>query len=106
MSAVYKILVVEDEPDLAQTVCYTFQQEGYEALSAGTGTEGLELAHSFSPDLIILDLMLPDRSGFDVCKNLKSNPATQEIPVLILSARGEEFDRILGFEIRRRVHDT
>ena len=99
MSTPYKILVVEDEPDLAQTVCYTFQQEGYETLSKGTGTEGLEQARLFKPDLIILDLMLPDRSGFDVCKHLKNDPLTQEIPVLILSARGEEFDRILGFEV-------
>lgn len=99
MSTPYKILVVEDEPDLAQTVCYTFQQEGYETRSEGTGTEGLEQARTFQPDLIILDLMLPDRSGFDVCKHLKSDPLTQEIPVLILSARGEEFDRILGFEV-------
>ena len=99
MSTPYKILVVEDEPDLAQTVCYTFQQEGYETLSKGTGTDGLEHARLFKPDLIILDLMLPDRSGFDVCKHLKSDPLTQEIPVLILSARGEEFDRILGFEV-------
>ena len=75
MSTPYKILVVEDEPDLAQTVCYTFQQEGYETLSKGTGTEGLEQARLFQPDLIILDLMLPDRSGFDVCKILQQIPS-------------------------------
>ena len=99
MATSFKLLVIEDEPDLAQTICYAFQQEGYETLSKGTGTEGLEQACLFKPDLIILDLMLPDRSGFDVCKHLKSTPQTQHIPVLILSARGEEFDRILGFEV-------
>ena len=94
-----KILVIEDEPDLSQTLCYNLKKAGYEAVSEGTGGGGLARAMTFDPDLVILDLMLPDTSGFEVCKSLKSNPLTASAPVIMLTARGEEVDRVLGFEV-------
>ena len=63
-----KILVIEDEPDLSQTLCYNLKKAGYEAVSEGTGGGGLARAMTFDPDLVILDLMLPDTSGFEVCR--------------------------------------
>ena len=94
-----KILVIEDEPDLAQTLCYNLKKAGYEAMSENTGGAGLARAMSFDPDLILLDLMLPDTSGFEVCKALKAIPQTARAPVVMLTARGEEIDRVMGFEV-------
>ncbi|MEE2643302.1 MAG: response regulator transcription factor [Myxococcota bacterium] len=94
-----RVLVIEDEPDLAQTLCYNLKKAGYEAVSESRGGGGLARVATFDPDLIILDLMLPDASGFEVCRALKSNPETARAPVVMLTARGEEVDRVLGFEV-------
>ena len=94
-----KILVIEDEPDLAQTLCYNLKKAGYDTASEGTGGGGLARSMTFEPDLIILDLMLPDTSGFEVCRALKANAQTALAPVVMLTARGEEIDRVLGFEV-------
>lgn len=94
-----KVLVIEDEADLRQVLEYNLVQAQHEVLVAGTGREGLDLAESGRPDVVILDLMLPDLSGKDVCKALKHNDRTKHIPVIMLTARGEEVDRIVGFEL-------
>ena len=94
-----KILVIEDEPDLALTLCYNLKKAGYEVSSELTGGGGLIKAATFLPDLILLDLMLPDTSGFEVCRSLKVSKLTSSIPVLMLTARGEEVDRVKGFEV-------
>ncbi|MBI3178869.1 MAG: response regulator transcription factor [Deltaproteobacteria bacterium] len=94
-----KVLVIEDERDLQQVLTYNLRQAGYEAISAERGLEGLKLAQNEHPDLVLLDLMLPDVPGTDVCRTLKEDAATRSIPVVMLTARGEEIDRVVGFEI-------
>jgi two-component system phosphate regulon response regulator PhoB len=94
-----RILVVEDEQDLQQVLDYNLRQGGYEVTATQLGVEGLKLAREQKPDLVLLDLMLPDLSGTEVCKQLKENPATRGTPVIMLTARGEEIDRVVGFEL-------
>ncbi len=93
------ILVVEDEQDLQQVLAYNLKAAGHEVLLAGRGDDGLSLARRKRPDLVLLDLMLPDMSGKEVCKTLKHDAATSRLPVVMLTARGEEIDRVLGFEL-------
>ncbi|MBS11695.1 MAG: DNA-binding response regulator [Gemmatimonadetes bacterium] len=94
-----KILVLEDEPDILGMVQYNLERAGFEVRTAEDGETGLELVRSESPSLLILDLMLPGIDGLDVCKSLKSDAATKDLPVLMLTARKDEVDRILGFEL-------
>ena len=94
------ILIVEDEKDLVRTLEYNLRQEGYRTRSALTGREALEQAAAKPvPDMILLDLMLPDISGLEVCKSLRADGSTQNIPILMLTAKGDEVDRIVGFEV-------
>ena len=95
-----KVLVVEDEADLVGVLQYNLKKEGYAVLAAGTGAEGVRLASEDSPpDLVILDIMLPDISGIDVCRQLRADARTRGVPVLMLTAKGEESDRVRGFEV-------
>lgn len=94
-----RILVIEDEPGLQQVLDYNLRREGHEVLLAPSGAEGLRVAREARPDLILLDWMLPDRSGTEVCLQLKSAKATDRIPVIFVTARGDEVDRIVGFEV-------
>jgi len=94
-----RILVVEDEKDLQDVLSYNLRQAGHEPVVVGAGHEALERVASEPPDLVLLDLMLPDMSGTDVCRALKSDPATRHIPVVMLTAKGEEIDRVVGFEL-------
>jgi two-component system phosphate regulon response regulator PhoB len=94
-----RILIIEDERDLQTVLEYNFRQAGHEVLQAFRGEEGLRLARQHRPDLVCLDLMLPDIPGTDVCKQLKKDPATRTMPVLMLTAKGEEIDRVVGFEL-------
>ncbi len=94
-----RILVIEDEPGLQQVLDYNLRREGHEVLLAPTGDEGLRVAREARPDLVLLDWMLPDRSGTEVCRLLKGAPATSRIPVVFVTARGDEVDRIVGFEM-------
>jgi two-component system phosphate regulon response regulator PhoB len=94
------ILLVEDERDLLTTVEYALQREGYQVRSAETGQEALKRAFERPyPDLVVLDLMLPDMSGTEVCRALRQNDATRHVPVLMVTAKGEEIDRVVGFEV-------
>ena len=94
-----RILVVEDEQDLQQVLDYNLRQGGHEVTVTQLGAEGLKVAREQRPDLVLLDLMLPDLSGTEVCKQLKEHPATRGTPVIMLTARGEEIDRVVGFEL-------
>jgi two-component system phosphate regulon response regulator PhoB len=94
-----RILVIEDERDLQQILAYNLRKEGHEVFQALDGSEGLRATKAHKPDLVLLDLMLPDLPGTEVCKALKADAATREIPVLMLTAKGEEIDRVLGFEL-------
>ena len=94
-----RILIVEDEPDLASTLEYTLDREGYRTRMAATGAEALaEARRDPIPDLILLDLMLPDLSGLEVCRRLRGDDATRGVAILMLTAKGEEIDRGVGFE--------
>lgn len=94
------ILLVEDESDLVQTLRYRLEKEGYQVSASLTGQGGLDLARGAErPDLILLDLMLPDLPGTEVCRQLRADKDTRTIPVLMLTAKGEEIDRVVGFEV-------
>lgn len=94
-----KILIIEDDRDIVEMVEYNLEEEGYETLSALNGEAGLELAGRQYPDLIILDVMLPLIDGFEVCRKLKSNDVTADIPIIILSAKSQETDKVVGLEL-------
>jgi len=94
-----KVLVVDDEKDIVDILKYNLERENeFEVFTAKDGREALELAESI-PDLIVLDIMMPELNGFEVCKQLKSNPATSKIPIIFLTAKENEIDEILGLEI-------
>ena len=94
------ILIIEDEPDLIRTVAYNLQKEGFSTRTAETGSAGLDLAFQEPiPDLGVVDLMLPDTSGTEVCRTLRADPRTAKVPVIMVTARGEEVDRVVGFEV-------
>ena len=93
------ILVVDDEPDIRNLVALHLRKEGHRVLTASDGGQALRLARERRPALVVLDLMLPDISGTEVCRRLRADPETQGIPVLMLTARTEEIDRVVGFEV-------
>ncbi len=94
-----RILVVEDDLNLQEVVKYNLVQAGHEPLVAARAEDALKLARDRHPELILLDLMLPDLPGTEVCKRLKNDAATKHIPIMMLTAKGEEIDRIVGFEL-------
>ena len=92
------ILVIDDESDIVELLKYNLAKEGYDVEFAFNGFDGIKIAEVVKPDLIILDLMLPDLSGYEVCKRIKRNSYLALIPIIFLSAKKEEVDKILGFE--------
>lgn len=94
-----RILVVDDEDDLRKVLEFNLRNAGFQTLSASNGREAIALAESEVPDLILLDVMLPDIQGTQVCQQIKTNPALREIPIVMVTARGEEIDRVVGFEL-------
>lgn len=94
-----RILVVDDEEDILELVQYNLSKEGYQVQCVSSGEAGVDLARDKQPDLVILDLMLPGVDGLDVCKVLKNDGKTQHIPIIMLSARGEEADIVTGLEL-------
>jgi two-component system, OmpR family, alkaline phosphatase synthesis response regulator PhoP len=93
-----RILVIEDEAEIQELVRYNLVREGFEVICEGTGEAGLDAVREQPPDLIVLDLMLPGVEGLEVCRLLKRDPRRRHIPILILTARGEEDDIVAGFE--------
>ncbi len=94
----HSVLLIDDEIDLHELLLFNLREAGFSASVAATGVEGLAKAESLRPDVVVLDVMLPDLSGIEVCRRLRSNAAQADTAVLMLTARGEEFDRLLGFE--------
>lgn len=94
-----RILVVDDEPDVLDLVTYNLGQAGFNTDTAANGAEALRKARSIPPDLILLDLMLPEMDGLEVCKLLRRDPKTSSIPIIMLTARASEIDRIVGLEL-------
>ena len=90
------VLLVEDEPSIAEPLAEAIAREGFETKVAGTVAESLALAAQIEPDLVLLDVMLPDGSGFDVCRELRQR---SQVPIIMLTARGEEADRVIGLEL-------
>lgn len=93
------ILIVEDEKDIRELLAYSLGKEGFSVIEADNGVTALNLAGMKKPDLIILDLMLPGMDGLSVCKRMQRDPVTAGIPVIMLTAKGEEVDRIVGLEL-------
>jgi len=91
-----KILIIEDEPNIRELVLYNLSQNGYEALAADDGLQGLALARSERPDLILLDIMLPGKNGYDICRELRAEG--NNTPVIMLTAKNDEIDKVLGLE--------
>ena len=91
-----KIVVIEDEEDILEVIAYNLKREGYDVTTSTSGEDGLTKIERFAPNLVILDLMLPEIDGLDLCRKLKSDPVTQSIPVIMVTAKGEESDVVLG----------
>jgi two-component system phosphate regulon response regulator PhoB len=94
-----RILIVDDEPDIVQVLDFALKQAGFDTVTAGDASQALARVREAQPDLVILDLMLPDMPGTEVCRQLKSSARTGGLPVIILTARGDEVDRVVGFEL-------
>ncbi len=95
----HRILVVDDEPDITALVSYHLAKAGYRVTTASTGPEALKAAEEHAPDLVVLDLMLPNLSGYDVLESLRRRPETRDVGVLVLTARKDEADRIKGLSL-------
>jgi phosphate regulon transcriptional regulator PhoB len=94
-----RIVIIEDEADIVEMIRYNFRKAGFEVDSFGRGREGLEALRRNPPDLLLLDIMLPDEDGLSICRQLRAEDRLKELPVVFLTARGEEIDRIVGLEI-------
>src|ERR1041385_5680849 len=94
-----KILVVDDEPEAVELLEFNLRQAGFDVLTASDGAAALKKAHAALPDGIVLDLMLPEVDGLEVCKMLRRDPATAAIPIVMVTAKAAELDRILGLEL-------
>ncbi len=98
-SVMARVLVVEDEADLRDILEYNLTEAGHKVMLAGTAGDGLRMAREGRPDLVLLDLMLPDMAGTEVCRALKADPLTRATRVMMVTAKGEEIDRVVGFEL-------
>jgi two-component system phosphate regulon response regulator PhoB len=94
-----KILVVDDEPDVVELVEFNLKQAGFAVVSAETGAEALKKARESKPDLVVLDVMMPELDGLEVCKLLRRDAATAAVPIIMLTAKAAEVDRVLGLEL-------
>lgn len=93
------IAIIEDEPDIAEVLEYNLEREGFDTYTVARGDTALEALHAKPPDLILLDLMLPGLDGLELCRKLKRDSATSELPIIMLTAKGDEVDRIVGLEL-------
>jgi DNA-binding response OmpR family regulator len=93
------ILVVDDEPVLVDTIAYNLEQAGYQVITAADGASALEAAQRTTPDLIILDIMLPEMDGLEVCRQLRREKNTTTTPIMMLTAKGDEIDKVVGLEV-------
>lgn len=92
----HRVLIVEDEPGLAESVRYALESEGFEVTVAGSGVDGLDLARRSEPDIVLLDLMLPEMSGLDVCRQIRTS---SDVPIIMLTAKDSEADKVAGLEL-------
>jgi phosphate regulon transcriptional regulator PhoB len=94
-----RVLIVEDEPDIRELVVHHLKREGYQVSAAASGEDALRQVRAAPPDLVLLDLMMPAMDGLEVCRRLRQDPATASLPIVMLTAKGDEVDRVLGLEI-------
>lgn len=94
-----KILIVEDDPSFSRAINHIIEKEGYEVITASNGMAGLRMAKGENPDLLILDVMLPGLDGFEICHQLRQDPLTENLPIIMLSAKGQEIDRTTGLKV-------
>jgi phosphate regulon transcriptional regulator PhoB len=94
-----RVLIVEDEPDIRELVVHHLKREGYQVSAASSGEEALRQVQAAPPDLVLLDLMMPAMDGLEVCRRLRQDPTTASLPIVMLTAKGDEVDRVLGLEI-------
>jgi two-component system, OmpR family, phosphate regulon response regulator PhoB len=94
-----RVLIAEDEADIRDLLAFHLERDGYEVSRARTGTEALRLAQDRHPDLLVLDLMLPEMNGLEVCRRLRQDAATAGLPIVMLTAKGDEVDRVVGLEM-------
>ena len=94
-----RILIVDDEPDIVELLEYNLRQAGYSVVTARDGASAMAEVRRQRPDLILLDVMLPDISGTEICRRLRKDASTEGIPIMMITARGEEIDRVVGFEL-------
>jgi phosphate regulon transcriptional regulator PhoB len=95
----HRVVIIEDEKDIVDLVAYNLRKEGFDVRSFGLGQEALENLRRKPADLVLLDILLPDANGFEICKRLRTDERLRSLPVIFLTAKGEEFDRILGLEL-------
>lgn len=94
-----KVVLIEDEPDIAEVIEYNLSREGYKVFLAYNGLEGLETVKRERPDVVLLDLMLPELDGIEICRRIRENPMTRSLPIIMVTAKGEESDVVLGLEL-------
>lgn len=101
-----RVVIVEDEPHIVLSLEFLLRREGYEATSAADGEEGLALVKRLRPDVVLLDLMMPKLNGYQVCQAIKSDPGLASIPIIILSAKGQEVEILKGLELGASAYVT
>ncbi|MGD0278894.1 MAG: response regulator [Smithella sp.] len=94
-----KILIVDDEQDIVELISYNLEKEGFSTIKTYDGISVFNIIATKKPDLLILDLMLPGMNGLDICKKIRANPATADLPIIMLTAKGDELDKVIGLEI-------
>jgi len=94
-----RILVVDDEKDLVELIAFNLEQEGYTVFKAWDGEQAMELARAIKPDLIVLDLMLPGLSGLDICRRIRGKAETENLPIVMVTAKGQDVDKVVGLEL-------
>jgi DNA-binding response OmpR family regulator len=94
-----KILIVEDDPSFSRAINHMIGKEGYDVITASNGMTGLRMAKEENPDLLILDVMLPGLDGFEICSQLRGEPKTSKLPIIMLSAKGQEADKTTGLKV-------
>jgi DNA-binding response OmpR family regulator len=101
-----RVLIVEDEPHIVLSLEFLLQRAGYDTLTAADGEEGLALIRRLRPDVVLLDIMLPKRNGYEICQTVKADPELRGIPILMLSARGQEVEVLKGLELGAAAYVT
>lgn len=101
-----KILIIEDDPSFSRAINHIIQKEGYDVISASNGMTGLKMAKEDKPDLLILDVMLPGLDGFEVCNRLRHDPQTVGLPIIMLSAKGQDADKTTGLKVGANAYLT